>query len=132
MRSFFARAILAGAVGIAGVVSATAADVASGRSAGGNYGSYSAYVARIEPLVIYDTQPGVIVRSYWYAPWANRHYFPRTGHRPKTGRLEHISARRSAKAEDYFRLWTASSRFPVYLPPSRASQYGIPPAQPMQ
>ena len=132
MRSFLARAILAGAVGVVSVASATAADVSNGRSVGGNYGSYSPYGARIEPIVIYDDQPGVIVRSYWATPWANRHYFPRTGKRPRTGRLEHISAPRHSRAENYFRLWTASSGFPLYLPPSRASQYGIPPVQSMQ
>jgi hypothetical protein len=93
---------------------------------------YSAYGARIEPIVIYDDQPGVIGRSYWYAPWANRHYFPKTGKRPRVGRLEHITARPASRAEDYFRRWTVSSGTPVYLPPSRASQYGIAPVQPMQ
>jgi hypothetical protein len=132
MRNFLVRAILAGVVGAATVALATAADIASGLSVGSNNGYYSAYGTRIEPVVIYDTEPGVIVRSYWYAPWANRHYFPKTGRRPKTGRVEHLTARHNSKAENYFRLWTASSGFPIYVPPTRASQFGIPPVQPMQ
>ncbi|HEY6024724.1 MAG TPA: hypothetical protein VIV34_11190 [Pseudolabrys sp.] len=130
MRSFFTRAVLAGAVAIAAVVSASAADISGDRSsAGGNIEYYSAYGARMEPVVIYDSQPGVIVRSYWYMPWANRHYFPSTGRRPRTGRLEHISVRRNSRSEDYFRIWGASSGFPFEAPPSRARQYGIPPMQ---
>ena len=111
---------------ITGVVAADAADVSSGRNAGG-YGNYSAYGARIEPIVIYDDQPGVIVRSYWDAPWANRHYFPSTGRRPKVGRLEHISAHRVSKAEDYFRFWSASSVFLSEVPIGPARRFGIPP-----
>jgi hypothetical protein len=26
--------------------------------------------------VIYDFQPGVVVRAYWASPWRHRHYFP--------------------------------------------------------
>ncbi len=127
MRRYLVPVIFAGFIG---VTTATAADLSKGGDAGLNY--YSAYGARIEPIVIYDDQPGVIGRSYWYAPWANRHYFPKTGKRPRVGRLEHITARPASRAEDYFRRWTVSSGTPVYLPPSRASQYGIAPVQPMQ
>ena len=130
MRRYLAPVIFAGFVGAIGVTTAIAADLSHGGDGGSNY--YSAYGARIEPIVIYDDQPGVIGRSYWYAPWANRHYFPRTGKRPRMGRLEHISARPNSRAEDYFRRWTASSGYPLVLPSSRASQYGIAPVQPMQ
>jgi hypothetical protein len=43
-----------------------------------------------------------------------------------------MPARPPAKAENYFRRWTVSSGYPLVLPPSRASQYGIAPVQPMQ
>jgi hypothetical protein len=127
MRRYLVPVIFAGFIG---VTTATAADLSKGGDAGLNY--YSAYGARIEPIVIYDDQPGVIGRSYWYAPWANRHYFPKTGKRPRVGRLEHITARPVSRAEDYFRRWTVSSGTPFYLPPSRASQYGIAPVQPVK
>ncbi len=131
MRRYLIPVIFAGFVGTVGMTTAMAADLSHGGDAGSTY--YSAYAAHIEPIVIYDDQPGVIGRSYWYAPWANRHYFPRTGKRPRMGRLEHISAARpNARAENYFRRWTASSGYPLAFPPTRASQYGIAPVQPMQ
>lgn len=128
MRRFLARAILAGILGATVATTAHAADLSSGNNTGFN--DYSAYGARMEPIVIYDDQPGVIVRTYWSIPWANRHYFPRTGKRPGMGRVEHISARPNARAENYFRLWTASSGYPIAAPASRARQYGIPTVQP--
>jgi hypothetical protein len=130
MRRYLAPVIGACFVATVGATTAIAADLSRGGDAGSTY--YSAYGARIEPIVIYDDQPGVIGRSYWYAPWANRHYFPKTGKRPRVGRLEHITARPASRAEDYFRRWSVSSGTPFYLPPSRASQYGIAPVQPMQ
>ncbi len=93
MRRYLAPVIIAGFVGTAGVTTAIAADLSKGGDAGSNY--YSAYGARIEPIVIYDDQPGVIGRSYWYSPWANRHYFPKTGKRPK-GRAPRTHNRASA------------------------------------
>ncbi len=133
MRTYLVLVIFAGIAGIVGIASGTtvvAADLSKGGDAASTY--YSAYGARIEPIVIYDDQPGVIGRSYWYAPWANRHYFPKTGKRPRVGRLEHITARPASRAEDYFRSWTVSSGRSFYLPPSRASQYGIAPVQPTE
>jgi hypothetical protein len=130
MRRYLASTIIAGLAGIALVTTAIAADLSKGGDAGMSY--YSPYGVRIEPIVIYDDQPGVIGRAYWYAPWANRHYFPKTGKRPRVGRLEHVTARSPSKAEDFFQMWTVSSGIPFDLPPSRASQYGIAPVQPMQ
>lgn len=138
MRVYCASAILAGAVascvGIIGIAAANAAELSNGQNAGG-YG-YAAYGARMEPVIIYDDQPGVIVRSYWDAPWDNRHYFPRTGRKPRVGRLEHISAHpRVTRAQNYFRYWSASSVFISEIPgsvPGPASRYGIPPRQTME
>lgn len=130
MRRYLAPVIAAWIAAAVGMTPAMAADLSHGGDAGTNY--YSGYGARIEPIVIYDDQPGVIGRSYWYAPWANRHYFPKTGKRPRTGRLEHLPAHSPRKAENYFRLWTMSSGIPIDLLPTRASQYGIAPVQPMQ
>ena len=130
MRRYLVPVIFAGFVCSLGAPAALAADLSNGGIAGSNL--YSAYGARIEPIVIYDDQPGVIARSYWYAPWANRHYFPRTGKRPRVGRLEHITTHPNSRAESYFRLWTASSGYPIEGPPSRARQFGIPPVQPAQ
>src|SRR4029434_816799 len=69
----------------------------------------SPLVARAEPVIVFDSEPGVIVRTYWYPPWRNRHYFPRTGKRPKIGRREILPKHRMSKPEEYFRFWSASS-----------------------
>ena len=130
MRRYLVPVIFAGFVAAVGVTMAMAADLSRGGDGGANY--YSAFGARIEPIVIYDDQPGVIGRSYWYAPWANRHYFPKTGKRPRAGRVEHLPVHSPRKAENYFRLWTMSSGFRIDLPPTRASQYGIAPVQPTE
>ena len=138
MRVRFASAILAGVVasfvGVIGIAPGNAAELSYEQNTGG-YG-YAAYGARMEPVIIYDDQPGVIVRSYWDAPWDNRHYFPRTGRKPRVGRLEHISAHpRVSKAQSYFRYWAASSVFISEIPgpvPGPALRYGIPPRQTME
>lgn len=110
----FVAALLLGALG---VTSASAADVSA---FGNGFGVYSPFGARIEPVIVYDFEPGVIVRSYWYAPWQNRHYFPKTGRRPRAGRLEHMPVRRVSKAEDYYRYWSVSSVFaPERIPVGR-------------
>jgi hypothetical protein len=72
MRGRFAGALL---LGVAGIAAANAADLTGGP---GGYGDYWSFGARMEPVIVYDFEPGVIVRSYWYPPLDNRHYFPRT------------------------------------------------------
>jgi len=91
----------------ANAMAASAADVAGGIAAGGNYPSYGG----MEPVIVYDFEPGVIVRTYWQPPWDNRHYFPKTGRRPKVGRLEHMPPRRMIRNESYYRYWSVSSFF---------------------
>lgn len=81
---------------------------------------YSASGQRVEPLVIWDIEPGVATRPYWEEPWRNRHYFPATGRKPHYGRRENLHARRVAiePAEPFYRGWTnAEPRFePLPLP----------------
>jgi len=104
---------------VASAATATAADVPGGLGAG-NYGNYPAY-GGMEPVIVYDFEPGVIVRTYWEPPWGNRHYFPRTGRRPKLGRLEHMPPRRVLRNESYYRYWSASSFF-LPEPPGQTRQ----------
>ena len=126
MRGQIVAAFLLSALG---TVAADAADVASAPAGGqpGHYGSYQPYGTRIEPLIVYDYEPGVIVRSYWDTPWANRHYFPVTGRRPKVGRLERDPGKRARRAEDYYRFWSVSSVFAPELPPVNARPFAIAP-----
>jgi hypothetical protein len=119
MRGRIAGALLLGVVGVA---AADAADLAGGGLSGG-YGVYTPYAVRMEPVIIYDYEPGVIVRSYWYPPLDNRHYFPRTGRRPRVGRLEHWPARAISKPQEYYRYWSASSVFGPQQIPGRG--YGV-------
>ena len=116
-----ACAIAVIAVWAASSPAAKAADAYAGGPAIG-YGPY-AYSPRIEPLIVYDYQPGVIVRSYWWAPWQNRHYFPKTGKRPKLGRLERVTARKSSPPQNFYRSWSVSSVFAPELPPPPVQQY---------
>jgi len=105
---------------LAFVTSATVANAADVRTGPSGYVGYQEYGLRTEPVIIYDYEPGVIVRTYWEPPWRNHHYFPSTGRRPKVGRLEHISPRGVSKNEDYYRYWWASSIFsPEQLPEYR-------------
>src|SRR6187401_44354 len=123
-----ACAIAAIAALIASSATAKAADVSAGSPVVG-YGPY-AYSPRIEPLIVYDYQPGVIVRSYWWAPWQNRHYFPKTGKRPKVGRHERVTARQSSPPQTFYRSWSVSSVFAPELPPPPNQPYMQPYAQP--
>ena len=122
-----ALSVWAVAVWTASSAVANAADSAGGPVTG--YGLY-AYSPRIEPLIVYDYQPGVIVRSYWWSPWQNRHYFPKTGKRPKVGRLEHVTARKSSPPQDFYRSWSVSSVFAPELPPPPNQPYMQPYARP--
>ena len=91
----------------AGLSAVQAADLPS--AAGHDVGLYySATGQRMQPLVLWDDQPGVVRRAYWEHPWRNQHYFPATGHKPHYGRRESVRARRVAAvpAEPFYRGWT--------------------------
>jgi hypothetical protein len=85
-------------------------------------GGYSTYAPalgeRVAPLVIYDYQPGVVVRAYWQAPWRHRHYYPRTGEKPEIGRDEDLSAPYESyePAKTFKRYWSNASHFPSVRP----------------
>ncbi len=101
MRVLFALAIVA-----FGMAAASAAEL------NGGWG-YHAVGVRSEQLIIYDYQPGVVVRAYWRAPWRHRHYYPSTGIKPRVGRREHLSATGSTTKppETFERYWSTSSLF---------------------
>jgi hypothetical protein len=67
---------------------------------------------RAAPLVIYDYQPGVTVRAYWLEPWHRIHYFPKSGKKPKVGRVEDFfinTGRIQKPAESFQREWSTPS-----------------------
>jgi hypothetical protein len=58
MRGRIAGALL---IAVVNTAAAHAADISSGLGVSGNL--YSPLVARIEPVIVYDFEPGVIVRT---------------------------------------------------------------------
>jgi hypothetical protein len=111
------RILLAAIVVSVGATAACAADLPVDSST--SYSTYSSAIGqRTGQLVIYDYQPGVVVRAYWQAPWRNRRYFPRTGERPEIGRDEDLSApsERSRPAETFTRYWSTISLLPPEQP----------------
>ncbi len=117
------RVLLAVAVIVLGIAGASAADLNMGRG-------YSAIGYRSEPLVIYDSQPGVAMRAYWQAPWGHRHYYPFTGKRPRIGRHENLAAvgPRPKPAQTFRRSWSNAWAFAHELPRIRALPRDIQPA----
>jgi len=88
---------------------------------------------RIAPLVIYDYQPGVVVRAYWLAPWRQRHYYPTTGERPDVGREEDLTNGAGSPpepAESFQRSWSTSSAFLPEQVRRRPAPDDAPPAEP--
>lgn len=129
MRALVAIAILV--CGLGGVTAVSAADLSSNRSAR-SY-TYNFNGQRAELLTIYDNQPGVLVRTYWQAPWRNRHYFPTMGKRPRLGRVENLSARRASKpAESYYRFWSTPPVFLPEQPRGRLRDYDLEPTPHME
>jgi hypothetical protein len=63
-----------------------------------------------EPFVVYDYEPGIVVRTYWLPPWGGRHYFPSGGKTPVVGRREHIPPTPVSGKRNYHRDW---SSFPI-------------------
>lgn len=88
-----------------GLATAFAADIPDG-----DYG-YGGVTAG--QIVVWDSQPGIVTRAYWLAPWRNRHYFPSNGEMPEVGRDEDLSKRSTPNhAQGYRRSWSASSANP--------------------
>jgi hypothetical protein len=62
------------------------------------------------PFVVYDYEPGIVVRSYWLPPWGGRRYFPSGGKMPAVGRREQLAPTPVSSKRNYERNW---SSFPV-------------------
>lgn len=102
--------IIAGLVAGLSAAAAFAADI-PGESAGyGDDGVYGGGVPAGQ-IVVWDAEPGVVLRKYWLPPWRNRHYFPSNGEMPEIGRDEDLSKRSAPQpAQTYRRSWSSSSR----------------------
>ena len=62
------------------------------------------------PFVVYDYDPGIVVRQYWLPPWVGRHYFPSGGKMPAVGRREQIPSTPVSDKRNFRREW---SSFPI-------------------
>lgn len=127
----FGLAIALG-LGVAGMAGARAADLplrpAPDRNVGLHYHAIGRHVA---PLVVWDYEPGVVVRAWWLPPWRHRHYYPATGERQRIGRRENWRLRGEAPepAESFYRTWTTRSAF-VPERPMGPVREDIPEAEP--
>jgi hypothetical protein len=119
-------------VGIAGVTAARAADLPRERVERSVITHHVQYGRRVAPLVIYDFQPGVVVRAYWLAPWRHRHYFP-FGYAKPDPDLAPANDGPPEPAESFERYWSTSQTFLRELPlPLRARDQAPPDDQPFQ
>ena len=115
--------------GFAGVGAARAADLAGERGER-NVFIHHVPVGRIAaPLVIYDFQPGVVVRAYWLAPWRHRHYFPFGADKAELPPADNTPLE---PAETFERYWSTSQTFIRELPPARARDRAPPDEQRFQ
>ncbi len=111
MRVPAAVAILA--FGLAGITGAGAADL-RGNSAGARYAvPYDVIGHRAAPLIIYDYEPGVVVRAYWLPPWRHHHYFPF-----RRDKVTVRAAVRPRPAQTYRRYWSNAWAFSHGLSPA--------------
>jgi hypothetical protein len=105
-------AIAIALLGIAGIMPARAADL----RVSPQYRSSWFVGERAGPIVIFDDEPGVVVRPYWLPPWRNRHYFPMAGRRPRLGRHENLAAHTAYRpAQDFYRQWSTRAFMPESL-----------------
>ncbi|MGH6663343.1 MAG: hypothetical protein ACREB2_00365 [Pseudolabrys sp.] len=97
--------------GVAGITAVRAADLGVERSGIYPAGGFQ-YAERPEMLLVYDNEPGTLVRSYWSEPWRRHHYFPATGRLPKIGRDEHLNVHRVAPrpAKTIYRHWSNAAQ----------------------
>ena len=104
MRAFTAIAIVA--FGLAGSAGVQAADMRAAPN------SFAYDGVRADPYLLFDVEPGIIVRPYWLPGWQGRTYFPATGIKPRVGRRENLAQRgRYVPAKSYRRSWSTSSAF---------------------
>ena len=116
MRALKAIAILV--FGIAGCAAACAADLPAERAARDVFTHHVPNGQRVGPIVIYDFQPGVVVRAYWASPWRHRHYFPFGAEKIDVDASDNDGPLQPA--ESFERSWSTCDVCARQLPPLRA------------
>lgn len=113
------------AFGVAGTTGAGAADLGFGGRPHGHYVTHYSVVGEpAAPLMVYDYEPGVVIRAYWLPPWRNRHYFP-FGH-DRIVRTHAVG--RPRPAESYWRYWSNDGAFIHDVPPGVLRSFDKAPA----
>ena len=104
------RALIAIAIMTLGIGAAGAADLAAAR--GGRFVTHYQPVGRpAGQVVLYDWEPGVVVRPYWLPPWRDRHYFPFG-----RDRVVRTPWKAPRPAKSFHRYWSVSSAFELQPP----------------
>jgi hypothetical protein len=121
---------------VAGAACARAADLAVEPDDGGYDVCCGVAYDPVPQVVIYDDDPGVVVRRWWLPPWRNRHYYPH-GRVSLKSRISHPGRRSRAAPRSgprYVRYWTNPQADvtplidPEYVPlPPRRYPYRPPP-----
>ena len=78
---------------------------------------------RAGPIIVYDFQPGVVVRAYWRAPWRSRHYFPFGAAPPEPAADDDGPPK---PAESFERFWSTAPPIVRELPALRARGQALP------
>lgn len=109
MRVPLAIALIAS--GLTGVTGVHAADLPVEHSSLYRVGGFE-YAERAEMLLIYDDEPGTLVRAYWSEPWRHHHYFPATGRLPRVGRDERLNVHgaQPRPARTFIRHWSNAAQ----------------------
>lgn len=113
-------------LGLAGVTGAGAADLRRDNIAMRYGAPYDVVGHRTGQLIIYDYEPGVVVRAYWLPPWRNRHYFP--FHRDA---VKARAAVRPRPAERYRRTWSNGWIFTDEFSPEKDNFKSATPHEPV-
>jgi len=123
MRALKAIAILI--FGVAGIAAAGAADLPNGPAARDVFTHHVPNGRRVGPIVVYDFQPGVVVRAYWLSPWRHRHYFP-FGAEKIDADMPADNDTPPQPAESFERSWSTCDMCGRELPPLRARDEASP------
>ena len=109
------RVLVAIAILVLGVTAASAAHRGVVRGGHGHFVVHYDPIGRpAGQILVYDWEPGVVVRAYWLPPWRDRHYFPYGRDRWDIRRIKRHRAPRPAPS--FYRYWSTSSHF-IDAPP---------------
>jgi hypothetical protein len=84
---------------------------------------------RVGPIIVYDFEPGIVVRAYWASPWRHHHYFPFGAKRDADNAPN--DAGPPQPAESFERSWSTCNMCGHELPVLRARDEALEESQPM-